>query len=44
MGYRILFLPSELAITPPLRTSRSWKQVEFIPPAAAGYVPLQPLR
>lgn len=40
MGYRILFLPSELAITPALRPARSWKNVEFVPAASEGCVTL----
>lgn len=38
MGYRVLFLPTELAITPALRPAQSWKDVEFVPAASEGCV------
>jgi len=38
MGYRILFLASELAVTPDLRSTRLWRSVEFFPGATVGGV------
>jgi hypothetical protein len=38
MGYRILFLPSELALGPSLRPVKSWQGVEFVPAAGEGDV------
>lgn len=38
MGFRVLFLPSELAVTPALRPPQRWREVEFIPPPPAGCV------
>jgi hypothetical protein len=38
IGYRILFLPSELALTPDLRPERDWRAVEFVPSTQVGAV------
>ena len=38
IAFRILLLPSELAVTPSMRDSRHWKDVEFVPGATVGNV------
>ncbi len=38
IGYRIVFLPSELAVEPEHRPARPWKGVEFVPGAPEGCV------
>ena len=38
MGFRILFLPSELAVLPEQRISDKWKAVDWVPAPPAGCV------
>jgi hypothetical protein len=38
MGFRILFLPSELSLLPTDRPARRWREVEWVPAAPLGSV------